>query len=90
MLHGGNLESLAKAHGQNKCFWGGIDTEVTLLRGDNDIIDKAVKDAIGALNCNNGLILSSTGLKFIPVDRILQMIESWKKHRLGAFECLTK
>lgn len=79
MLHGGDLASLAKNQAESKSFWGGVNAEVTLDSGDQRRIEKEVEEAIGTLNVNNGLILSSGIGLDTPVQSITYMIEAWKK-----------
>ena len=81
MLHRGDMKSLFAALGDNKCFWGGVSTEVTLSSNDPQEIDAAVKEAITSLGGNNGLVLSAIMSRFLPMDAIVHMIDAWKKYR---------
>ena len=81
MLHAGGLEELYARLGGSKSFWGGVDTEVTLLSGDPEKIDAAVKTAIETLGKNGGLILSAAILLGLGERNLLYMIESWRKYR---------
>ena len=81
MLHGGDLGSLFGKLGQSKSFWGGVNAEVTLAGDDYEKIEQEVKQAINSLGLNNGLILSAFIFPETPLQRILCMIEAWKKHR---------
>lgn len=81
MLHGGNLETLYEQTGEKKSFWGGVNAEVTLETQDEELIDAAVKEAIEALDANNGLVLSAFLFPEVPQNSIMHMINSWKKYR---------
>lgn len=80
MLHGGDLSSLAAKLAESKTFWGGVNTEVTLISQNPKRIEREVKEAIDALNINNGLVLSAIALLETPTESIMHMIDSWKKH----------
>jgi len=80
-LDGGDLQTVFDQLGATKSFWGGVNAEVILGRGERKEIDKAVKDAIEILGVNNGLILSAMIFPETPRESIMYMIDSWKKHR---------
>ncbi len=81
MLHGGDLKTLFAATGKNKSFWGGVNAEVTLDSQDRKKIEDEIREAVEALNPNNGLILSAFLFPEVPQQGIMTMIEAWKKYR---------
>lgn len=78
-LQGGDLKTLFEQLGDSKCFWGGVNAEVTLELGASDDIDKAVAEAVECLGGNGGLILSAMIFQSVPTEKILQLIEAWRK-----------
>jgi hypothetical protein len=77
----GDLDSLAEAQADRKTFWGAVNSEVTLNSRDRNAIEAEVKEAIGTLNRNNGLILGSTISWQTPVESAIHMIDIWRQYR---------
>ncbi|MCX6992574.1 MAG: hypothetical protein NT011_05440 [Kiritimatiellaeota bacterium] len=80
MLHGGDLKTLFDVLGKTKSFWGGVNAEVTLNSQDPAQIAQAVREAIEALDKNNGFVLSAFIFPEVPQPGIHHMIAAWKEY----------
>ncbi|MEW6751249.1 MAG: uroporphyrinogen decarboxylase family protein [Candidatus Latescibacterota bacterium] len=78
-LHGGDLHSLFAALGDGKCFWGGVNAEVTVASGSEAQIRAEVREAVEALGGNHGLVLSALLFSDVPTARILALVEAWRE-----------
>ena len=78
-IHGGDLRSLFGKLGDSKCFWGGVNAEVTVAAGSDEEIEAEVREAVEALGGNDGLVISALLFSEVPTARIMQLIEAWRK-----------
>ncbi len=80
-----DLPRLKKEIGDRICFWGGVNSAITLGRGSRDEIRDAVTFAISALAPGGGLILSAADCLFsdTPWENVKTMIERWRE--IGAY-----
>ena len=79
-LQGGDLKSLFAALGADKCFWGGVNAEVTLGRGSENDIYQAVRDAVDQLNGNDGLVMSAMIFTSVPQEKIMTFFDAWREY----------
>ena len=80
MVKGVGVAGLGRELAGCKCFWGGVNNEITLQSGSPARIEQEVADSIRHLNVNNGLILSALVDFHTKVDAIQAMIDAWRKH----------
>jgi len=78
---GADLPRLKKEIGAKICFWGGVNSAITLGRGSRDEIRDAVTFAISTLAPEGGLILSAADSLFsdTPWENVRTMIERWRE-----------
>ncbi|HIE28511.1 TPA: hypothetical protein EYP66_14620 [Candidatus Poribacteria bacterium] len=78
---GAHLPRLKKEIGERVCFWGGVNSAITLGRGSKDEIRDAVTFAISTLAPRGGLILSAADCLFsdTPWENVRTMIERWRE-----------
>ena len=81
VVRGVGLEGLRDELGASKCFWGGVNNEVTLESCNAERIEDEVKRTIDILDAHNGLVLSSMLCAFSTRAAGMQhMIDAWRKH----------
>ena len=82
---GADLPRLKKEIGDRICFWGGVNSAITLGRGSKDEIRDAVTFAISTLAPGGGLILSAADSLFSDAswENVETMIERWRE--IGAY-----
>ena len=78
---GANLARLKAELGDRVCFWGGVNSAITLGRGSRDEIRNAVTHAITTLAPEGGHILSAADVLFVdtPWENVQTMIERWQE-----------
>ena len=78
---GADLPRLKEDLGDRICFWGGVNSAVTLGRGTRDEIRDAVTFAISTLSPGGGHILSAADALFsdMPWENLATMIERWRE-----------
>jgi len=76
-----DLSRLKREAGERICFWGGVNSAITLGRGNRDEIRDAVTFAISTLAPGGGFILSAVDVLFedTPWSNVLRMIERWRE-----------
>lgn len=76
-----DLPCLKNEIGERICFWGGVNSAITLGRGSRDEIRDAVTFAISTLAPGGGLILSAADCLFsdAPLENVKTMIERWRE-----------
>jgi len=79
-----DLRRLKEEAGGVICLRGGVNSYITVELGSEEDIDAAVKNAISILAPGGGFILSAVdavGMQPDAWDKVLLMIESWRRHR---------
>lgn len=78
---GADLPRLKAELGNQVCFWGGVNSAVTLGRGTRDEIRDAVTQAITNLAPGGGHILSAADVLFVdtPWKNVQMMIDRWRE-----------
>ena len=79
-----DLRRLKEEVGGVICLRGGVNSYITVELGSEEDIDAAVKNAISILAPGGGFILSAVdavGMQPDAWDKVLLMIESWRRHR---------
>lgn len=77
---GADLPRLQEEAGDKICFWGGVNSAVTLGSGGRDEIRDAVTNAISTLAPGGGLILSAADTLWQePWENVNAMIERWRE-----------
>lgn len=76
-----DLLRLKKEIGERVCFWGGVNSAITLGRGSRDEIRDAVTFAISTLGPGGGLILEPADCLFsdTPWENVKTLIERWRE-----------
>ena len=77
---GADLRCLKEKTGERICFWGGVNSAVTLGSGSRDEIRDAVTLAISTLAPEGGHILSAADTLWQePWENVKTMIERWRE-----------
>jgi len=77
---GADLPRLKEEVGDSICFWGGVNSAVTLESGSKDEIRDAVTHAISTLAPGGGLVLSAADVLWnAPWENVKTMIERWRE-----------
>ena len=78
-----DMSRLKSEVGNRICFWGGVNSWVTLGRGTRKDIEREVTGAVQTLGPGGGLILSAVDVLsyHFPWDNIEHMIRAWQKVR---------
>jgi len=76
-----DLSRLKKGFGDRICFWGGVNSYVTLGTGKRRQIERATTEAIRILGPSGGFILSAIDSldKHTPWRNIEHMIRAWRR-----------
>ncbi len=82
---GADLLRIKREVGDRICLWGGVNSAITLGRGNKEEIEEAVTKAIGTLAPGGGFILSAIDQLFdyTPSENVIAMVEAWR--RRGAY-----
>ncbi|MBD3181866.1 hypothetical protein GF312_06215, partial [Candidatus Poribacteria bacterium] len=85
---GADLPRLKRELGDRICFWGGVNSAITLGRGSKEEIRNAVDFAVSNLALGGGLILSAADSLFndTPWENVKTMIERWRE--IGSYPIL--
>lgn len=78
-----DLKAVKETFSGGSCIWGGVNAPVSVGRGTDEDIDKAVKTAVETLG-PEGLILNACMVIYdddVPWDRFLELVAAWKHYR---------
>lgn len=80
-----DLSRLKREAGERICFWGGVNSAITLSRGSEHEMRDAVTFAISTLAPGGGFILSAVDVLFedTPWSNVLRMIE--RRQEIGTY-----
>lgn len=79
-----DLPAIQRKLGGRVALAGGVNAALTLGQGDARTIDEAVATACSVLGQASGFVLSPVDALFpdTPWSNVVQLIESWKRHRI--------